>query len=254
MAMQHSVKFRKNRSTDITEVAEGDAEDPPPSPPREAAALKSKKALSREFRQCCNPHIYKESNHRSTAFWLFVTMFALLETLSSSNKVPSSYNFFSISRKVPPFEIIFPTNTTINNNTRHGKNLLVLVNQVGIFDLDGDDDDDDDASRKKPDYGEIDYTLNNNTPPDAGPKERYEKYRSDLLHTVDNNNNEEEIPKRYWSDQDREDEEQRCRPVSWRSRIFPNCNTVHEVLLERVINSRREQDYNVTYLLRCASI
>ena len=45
-----------------------------------------------------------------------------------------------------------------------------------------------------------------------------------------------------------EDDMDNCRRVSWYTDTYPNCNTIHELLLERPAENFYEQEYNVTYL------
>ena len=161
-----------------------------------------------------DPRIYKQSSHRVTAFWRCLALSA------SVLCIRKGVSLFPLSRE-DSLEVTFVMH---NKNRRN----LASVKKAPIFDTDEDD--------LNPNYGGIERSN--------GSSMQYEIYRSQFLDAIDN----EEIPEWYHNDEDREDEERACRGPKWNSYIFPNCNSVHEHTIERVMGSGKEQDYNVTYL------
>jgi hypothetical protein len=74
----------------------------------------------------------------------------------------------------------------------------------------------------------------------------FAKFRESLLETMD-----VDLDRSYYNAEDVQDDPARdCRDVPWKDHKFPNCNEVHQVVLERHYRCNAEslQDYNVTYL------
>jgi hypothetical protein len=223
------VKLRKHRSTTTRELPYAKSFDAGPleykigcvivrggsSKSRGDGVVQYKKQTSRALSKFCDSRAYKESSHQATAFWcclLGVALFSSASVVSIPKGVP-------LSREDSSLQVIFAIHED------HRRSLVSVKKAPSIFYIDQDELD--------PNYGGIERSND------------YETYRSQFLDAIDK---EEIIEKKYLNDEDREDEERACRGPKWNSYIFPNCNSVHEHTIERVIGSGKEQDYNVTYL------
>jgi hypothetical protein len=75
-------------------------------------------------------------------------------------------------------------------------------------------------------------------------RQNYETYRAEFLKDID-----EDVSREYYPNEDLEDEPfQQCRKVPWAGRVNPYCNQVHELLIERLFDAGKSQDYQVSYL------
>jgi hypothetical protein len=68
---------------------------------------------------------------------------------------------------------------------------------------------------------------------------QYEIYRSGMLDSGPN------FVDAQYDNYVPQDEPSECRRNSWRSKIFPTCNNIHELTLERIRGSRQEQEFDV---------
>jgi hypothetical protein len=216
------------------EVVRGGSAEDREAQHQKAVGVQDKKqqARRRAFWKFCDPRVYKKSSsHRATVlFWVCLLALSLL--LASAVVVSirkGGVSTFPLSRDDSLVKVIFAM-----HEEEHQRN-LVSVKKAPIFDVYEDDLD--------PDYGGIERSKVGIMQPDDS-NSMYAKYRSGFLHAID----KEQIPKRYHNDEDREDEKRACRGPKWNSYIFPTCNLAHEHTIERVLDSGKEQDYNVTYL------
>jgi hypothetical protein len=75
-------------------------------------------------------------------------------------------------------------------------------------------------------------------------RQNYETYRAEFLEGI-----EEDVSPDYYPNEDREDEKvEQCRKVTWAGRVNPYCNQVHELMIERLFDAGKSQDYQVSYL------
>jgi hypothetical protein len=77
---------------------------------------------------------------------------------------------------------------------------------------------------------------------DPNDRINYEEYRSGILDDID----EEYFSDRWQPDADLEDKTRKCKRTNWRSTPHSNCNTVHELTVERPLPSSK--DFDVKYL------
>jgi hypothetical protein len=100
--------------------------------------------------------------------------------------------------------------------------------------------------RGDPDYGNFEFTVRTNSKAKTAIRksdyQEFEKQRATFLKEIDNRRDP------FAPDSDKADEAPRCRSVSWAGYVFPSCNKVHELTLERVFDNGKSQDYEVNYL------
>jgi hypothetical protein len=97
-----------------------------------------------------------------------------------------------------------------------------------------------------PDYGNFEFTVRTNSKAKTAIRksdyQEFEEQRATFLKEIDHGSDP------YAPDSDKADEAHRCRRASWAGYVFPSCNKVHELTLERVFDNGKSQDYEVNYL------
>jgi hypothetical protein len=99
-------------------------------------------------------------------------------------------------------------------------------------------------SREKPDFGGL--VINNRTRFDdpieipVGYFKSAAKSRQEFLAAID------VISDRHQPESSKEDENPKCRKVSWALHMFPSCNQIHENSIERIVDD--DGEYTVSYL------